>query len=334
LYDWIRERIGEGFLTDANRLRGLIDYADNEQTLDALLEVKQNAKQALCDYLARTRGIVLSSDAVFDIQMKRLHEYKRQQLAALYLIDKLHAIRQGERLPQPLVAIFAAKAAPSYRLAKDIIHLLLCLQEVTAKDEQLHGQLRVVVVEDYNVSAAQMLVPACDISEQISLASKEASGTGNMKLMMNGALTLGTRDGANVEIAALVGEDNVYLFGATSEEVVALEKAGTYDPAAYYASDERLRRALDYLLSEELGRIGDRVALARLHEALIDRDRFMALMDFESYRACRDRALEEYGNARERAKKMLYNIAYSGYFSSDRTIAEYNRDIWKLEKEE
>ncbi|MBQ7319036.1 MAG: glycogen/starch/alpha-glucan family phosphorylase [Clostridia bacterium] len=327
---WIRARIGDDFLSDASALLRLKAYADDDAALDELLAIKQHNKARLCAYLRRTHGIELQPDAVFDVQIKRLHEYKRQQLAALYLIDRLLAIREGKTFSTPVAAIFGAKAAPSYVLAKDILHLLLCLQEVTLRDARLREQLRVAVVENYNVSAAEMLVPACDISEQISLASKEASGTGNMKLMMNGALTLGTLDGANVEIASLVGKENVYLFGATGEEVVALERARSYEAQRYYQSDTRLRRAVDFLLSEELCAIGDAAALARLHEELTLRDRFMTLMDFRSYCDCHDRALEEYADRRTWARKMLWNIAHSGYFSSDRTVAEYNRDIWKL----
>ena len=330
---WIRRRIGDAFLRDAEALRGLCAYADDEDSLMELLAIKQRSKDRLVDYLARTQGVSLSSDAVFDIQMKRLHEYKRQQLAALYLIDRLQAIRRGERLPVPVAAIFAAKVAPSYRLAKDIIHLLLCLQEVTQQDRCVGEQLRVVVVENYNVSAAEYLVPACDISEQISLASKEASGTGNMKLMMNGAITLGTLDGANIEIAELVGRENIYLFGATGKEVVALERSGSYDPGLYYETDARVRGALDFLLSDELMRIGDAGALRRLYDALRREDRYMTLMDFRSYCDCREMALAEYCDHRARARKMLLNIAHSGYFSSDRTVSEYNRDIWKLKGE-
>jgi starch phosphorylase len=267
---------------------------------------------------------------VFDIQIKRLHEYKRQQLSALYLIDRLLSLRKGERLPVPLVSIFGAKAAPSYTIAKDILHLLLCLQELVSREKCCEGQLQIVVVENYNVSAAEYLMPAAEISEQISLASKEASGTGNMKMMMNGALTLGTEDGANIEIMQAVGRENMYLFGLTGEEVVALEKTGSYRPRGYYDNDARLARAVDFIAGEELCAIGDRERLTRLHDALLHYDRFMTFADFNAYREARDRAISDYPNREQWAKKMLINIARSGYFSSDRTVMGYNRDIWKL----
>ena len=293
---WIARRIGEDFKKDATHLEKLEAYIDDTAALGELLLIKKQNKERLCAYLARTRGIPLLCDGVFDVQIKRLHEYKRQQLSALYLIDKLLSLREGERLSVPLVSIFGAKAAPSYELAKDILHLLLCLEVLVSKDAACRDQLQVVVVENYNVSAAEYLMPAAEISEQISLASKEASGTGNMKMMMNGALTLGTADGANIEIMQRVGKENMYLFGLSGEEVVALESSGTYHPQSYYDKDERLRRAVDYIVSEELCAVGNRERLTRLHDALLYYDRFMTLADFMSYRACRDRALQEYSD--------------------------------------
>ncbi len=327
---WLLRRIGDEFIRDATHLEKLEAYVDDEIALNELLRIKQQNKQRLCEYLLRTRALSLCCDGVFDIQIKRLHEYKRQQLNALYLIDKILSLRQGESLPVPLVAIFGAKAAPSYAIAKDILHLLLCLDELVGKDVACSGRLQIAVVENYNVSAAEYLMPACEISEQISLASKEASGTGNMKMMMNGALTLGTADGANIEILQRVGEDNMYLFGMSCAEVTSFESSGSYDPQAYYARSDRLRRAVDFIVSDELCAIGNCERLRRLHDALLYHDRFMAFADFEAYRQCRDRALSEYTDRMRWAKKMLINIARSGYFSSDRTVLEYNRDIWHL----
>lgn len=330
---FLSRRIGIGFIRDATHLEKLEAYAEDAVALEELLQIKQQNKRHLCDYLSRTRAISLNINGVFDIQIKRLHEYKRQQLNALYLIDKILSLRNGESLPIPLVAIFGAKAAPSYEIAKDILHLLLCLDELSEQDDVCQGMLQVVVVENYDVSAAEYLVPAAEISEQISLASKEASGTGNMKMMMNGALTLGTADGANIEILQRVGEENMYLFGMSCAEVTALENSGRYDPQSYYAGNDRLRRAVDFIVSDELLAIGDRSRLQRLHDALRYHDRFMAFADFEAYCQCRDRALADYTDRQTWAKKMLINIARSGYFSSDRTILEYHRDIWHLEQD-
>ncbi len=327
---YLTRRIGENFVRDASHLEKLEAYLHDDTAKTELLQIKAGNKARLSDYLQRTQGVSLLCEGIFDVQVKRLHEYKRQHLNALYLIDKIDALRRGERMTYPLVAIFGAKAAPSYQMAKDILHLLLCLQALTAGDPACAGQLQIVVVENYNVSAAEYIMPAAEISEQISLASKEASGTGNMKMMMNGALTLGTADGANIEIMQRVGQENMYLFGMSGEEVVALERGGSYRPSAYYENDDHLRRAVDFLLSEELLALGDRERLTRLHDTLLQYDSFMSFADFASYRACRDRALTEYVDRSRWAEKMMLNISRSGYFSSDRTILEYNRDIWHL----
>ena len=288
----------------------------------------------LCNYLARTRDLSLLPEAVFDVQVKRLHEYKRQHLSALYLIDKLLRLRQGETLPVPVAAIYGAKAAPSYEMAKDILHLLLCLQQLTRQDASCRGMLQVAVVENYNVEAAEYIMPAAEISEQISLASKEASGTGNMKMMMNGALTLGTEDGANIEILQRVGRENMFLFGLGSREVVEVEQSGCYHPRALYEQNERLRSAVDFIISREMCEIGNSERLHRLHDALLQRDQYMSFVDFDAYCRCRDGALLAYRDRAAWARKMLINIAQSGYFSSDRTVLEYNRDIWHLQRQE
>jgi starch phosphorylase len=328
---WISRRIGDEFIRDASRLEALEAYENDPMALEELLHIKSQNKARLCSYLVRTRGLTLMPEAVFDVQVKRLHEYKRQHLSALYLIDKLLDLREGKTLPVPMVAIYGAKAAPSYEMAKDILHLLLCLQQLSTRDEHCRGMLQIAVVENYNVEAAEYIMPAAEISEQISLASKEASGTGNMKMMMNGALTLGTEDGANIEIMQRVGRENMFLFGLGSREVVELEASGLYDPQKLYRDNERLARAVDFIVSDEMRAIGDRVRLQRLHDALVHRDRFMSFADFDAYVRCRDGALQSYLDRSAWARKMLINISRSGYFSSDRTILEYNRDIWHLQ---
>lgn len=330
LTQWISSRIGDDFMRDASHLEQLEAYCHNDAAISSLHSIKSENKRRLDDYLYRTRGIRLNLDGVFDVQIKRLHEYKRQHLSALYLMDKLLSLRRGEQLPVPLVSIFAAKAASAYELAKDILHLLLCLQQVAQQDPICRQALQIVVVDNYNVEAAEYLVPAAEISEQISLASTEASGTGNMKMMMNGALTLGTRDGANIEILERVGEENMFLFGMRGDEALSWIEQGRYDPQSYYQSDEKLKAAVDFIISEEMLAIGDAVRLRRLHDELLHRDRYMSFADFSSYCACRDRAIGEYTDRKTWGQKMLINISRSGYFSSDRTVLEYNRDIWHL----
>lgn len=331
LTEYIKSLIGDSFCEDFSKLSKLLDYADDGGALTELLKVKRCSKSRLGAYFGQSLGIHLCEESVFDIQIKRLHEYKRQHLNVLYLINKYLEIKAGKYPTVPITAIFGAKAAPGYRLAKDIIHLILCLCELVKKDKTAQEHLNIIMVENYNVSMAERLIPACDISEQISLASKEASGTGNMKLMANGAVTLGTMDGANVEIHSLVGDENIYIFGASGEEVISSIKKGDYNPESYYNQDATLKACIDFITGSELLKIGDREKLSRVKNELTTKDTFMALPDFEDYVAVKERMLSDYENQMEWARKSLVNIAKSGYFSADRTIAEYNKDIWKLQ---
>ena len=330
------ECVGPQWRTDAARLSSLMDYYNDSAVLERLLAIKAANKRAASDLFARDQyGIRLDPDAVFDIQVKRLHEYKRQQMNALYVIHKYLEIKAGKTPQRPVTVIFGAKAAPAYVMAKHIIHLILCLRRLIENDPQVRPWLHVAMVENYNVTWAERLIPACDISEQISLASKEASGTGNMKFMANGAVTLGTLDGANVEIAELVGPDNIYTFGAGSNYVIELYDQKMKDASKGYQSRVYYERPavkplVDFLISPTLTTLGDEAALKALWTDLTTKDWFMALLDVEAYTAARDRAIADYGDRTAWARKMLVNTARSGYFSSDRTIAEYNRDIWRL----
>ena len=326
----ITKLIGDGWKQNAEELKKLLAFRQDETVLHQLLSVKQEKKHQLVAYLARTQGISLNAESIFDIQVKRLHEYKRQQLNALYVICKYLEIKSGKIPKTPITVIFGAKAAPAYTIAQDIIHLILCLQELIRNDPDVNPYLNVVMVENYNVTLAEKLIPACDISEQISLASKEASGTGNMKFMLNGAVTLGTEDGANVEIHALVGDENIYIFGDDSDTVVERYKNGSYHAKQYYTENPTLKKAVDFITGEALAEIGDKVRLERLFKELTTKDWFMTFPDFERYVTARESAYMDYENRLAWAEKMLVNIAQAGYFSSDRTIAEYNRDIWKL----
>lgn len=326
----INEQIGDGFKKDAGELEKLLRYKDSKLTIGRLLEIKLENKRALKDYLKTTQGIDIDENSIFDIQIKRLHEYKRQQMNALYIIYKYLEIKRGKKPKTPITMIFGAKAAPAYVIAKDIIHLILCLQELTSQDPDVSPWLKVVMVENYNVTLAEKLIPACDISEQISLASKEASGTGNMKFMLNGAVTLGTMDGANVEISELVGEENIYIFGEKSEQVIEHYEKADYKAVDYYMEDSKIRELVDFIISNELLKIGDVPMLLRLHAELIQKDWFMTLLDLKSYIAVKERMLEDYEDRDAWGKKMLCNIAKAGFFSSDRTIAQYNQDIWHL----
>lgn len=278
----------------------------------------------------RTQGLRIDAGSIFDIQVKRLHEYKRQQLNALYAIDKYFEIKAGKKPAVPITVIFGAKAAPAYTIAQDIIHLILCLSDIIRNDPEVSPYLNVVMVENYNVTIAEKLIPACDISEQISLASKEASGTGNMKFMLNGAVTLGTMDGANVEIAELVGADNIYTFGESSDQVIARYHRGYYCPGWYYDTDTAIKRALDFIVGPEMLAVGCKERLERLFRELTTKDWFMTFPDFESYKAERNQAYADYADRYRWAGKMLTNIAMAGFFSSDRTIRQYNEEIWKL----
>ena len=329
----LEKHIGTGFRKDASELEKLMAFADDAAVLEELREVKSENKEALADWLRRTQGVTMDTGAMFDIQSKRLHEYKRQQLNLLYLIHQYHEIKAGHLPATPLVSIFGAKAAPAYIIAKDIIHALLVLSKVIAADPVVSKWLQVVFIENYNVTAAEKLIPACDLSEQISLASKEASGTGNMKFMLNGALTLGTMDGANVEIAQQVGEDNVYIFGQTSDQVIHRYAAGDYIAQQWYEGDPNIRRAIDFLTGPEMLAAGHAGNLCRLHDELIHKDWFQTLPDFNAYIVRKNQALSDYAcDPQGWRRKCLVNIAKAGMFSSDRTIAEYDRDIWHLGK--
>ena len=330
LTELLDELIGEGYKKDAAELEKLLAFKDDEKVLDRLVEIKHANKEALCKYLEETQGVKVSPDTIFDIQIKRLHEYKRQQLNALYIIDKYLEIKAGKIPAAPVTAIFGAKAAPAYVIAKDIIHLILCLQEIINNDPEVSPYLKVVMVENYNVTKAEKLIPACDISEQISLASKEASGTGNMKFMLNGAVTLGTEDGANVEIHELVGNDNIFVFGASSDEVIEHYAKADYVARDFYEKNPAIKAAIDFITSEEVLKVGEKETLERLQHEIISKDWFMTLLDFDSYKEKKEEALRAYADQKTWAKKALVNIAKAGYFSSDRTIEEYNRDIWHL----
>lgn len=330
LAEYLKELIGTGYLENAKELEKLLAYKDDETVLKRLKEIKKNAKIELKKYLKMTQNIEIDENSVFDIQIKRLHEYKRQQMNALYAIYKYKEIKKGNLPKRPITMIFGAKAAPAYTIAKDIIHLILCLQQLIENDSEVNKYLKIVMVENYNVTKAEKLIPACDISEQISLASKEASGTGNMKFMLNGAVTLGTEDGANVEIHELVGDDNIYIFGEKSENVIKLYETGEYSSAKIYESDFVIEELVDFIISKELIRIGDPVNLGRLYKEIVSKDWFMTLLDLRDYIETKEKMLKDYEEEKTWAEKMLVNIAKAGFFSSDRTIAEYNRDIWHL----
>lgn len=330
LAEYLKELIGTGYMKDASELEKLLQYQDDEKVLARLKEIKKDAKIELKKYLQMTQGVEIDENSVFDIQIKRLHEYKRQQMNALYAIYKYKEIKKGNLPKRPITMIFGAKAAPAYTIAKDIIHLILCLQELVKNDPEVSPYLRIVMVENYNVTKAEKLIPACDISEQISLASKEASGTGNMKFMLNGAVTLGTEDGANVEIHELVGDDNIYVFGARSEKVIDLYAQSGYHSRKIYESDPEIEELVDFIISKEMIMIGDPVNLGRLYKELVSKDWFMTLLDLKDYIKTKEQMLNDYEDEKSWAKKMLVNIAKAGYFSSDRTIAEYDKDIWHL----
>lgn len=330
LVKWIDQYVQEDFRSDAEKLTGLMNQYHNEDAVRQLLSVKKKKKEDLKKYLQESRNIWVNADSVFDIQIKRLHEYKRQQMNALYIIHKYLDIKAGNKPGTPITMIFGAKAAPAYKIAKDIIHLILCLKQVIENDPEVSPYLQVVMVDNYNVSLAEKLIPACDISEQISLASKEASGTGNMKFMLNGAVTLGTEDGANVEIHEKVGDENIYIFGKSSEEVIEHYRKADYRAADYYVEDEEIREMINFIISPEMMRAGNPRLLLEIHAELIQKDWFMTLLDVKEYISVKEKALKDYEDRTAWGRKMLVNIANAGYFSSDRTIEEYNRDIWKL----
>ncbi len=330
LVKWLDRYVEGDFRKDAMALESLLAHKDDPEALTSLLEVKHQKKVELAEYLEETRGIQLDPESIFDIQIKRLHEYKRQQMNVLAVIARYLEIKRGKKPSRPVTVIFGAKAAPAYAIAKDIIHVILCLQELIDQDPEVSPYLKVVMVENYNVTLAERLIPACDVSEQISLASKEASGTGNMKFMLNGAVTLGTEDGANVEIHQLVGDENIYIFGASSEEVIRHYEKRDYRAADYYIQDEEIREWINFIISPEMMKIGDPYHLLKIHAELIQKDWFMTLLDVKEYVDMKERVYADYEDRMAWAKKMLVNIAKAGFFSSDRTIAEYNRDIWHL----
>jgi starch phosphorylase len=330
LAGFLSETIGDGYKKDANKLEKLLEFRDDEKVLDRIAEIKMNRKKDLAAYVKEVEGVTLNPDSIFDIQSKRLHEYKRQQMNALYIIHKYLEIKAGKKPARPMTFIFGAKAAPAYVIAQDIIHLLLVLQEIINNDPEVSPYMTVLMVENYNVSYAEKMIPACDISEQISLASKEASGTGNMKFMLNGAVTLGTSDGANVEIHELVGDDNIYIFGEKSETVIEHYEKADYVSKDYYEKSPVIKAAVDFIISKEALKVGHKKNLERLHKELLNKDWFMTLLDLEDYIATKDGMMADYEDQSKWRKMMLVNIAKAGFFSSDRTIEEYNRDIWKL----
>ncbi len=330
LKHYLDQLIGTEWHKDADQLEKLLAFAEDKNVLQKLLEIKKENKHVLAEYLKKTQGVEIDENSIFDIQVKRLHEYKRQQMNALYVIHKYLEIKEGKKPSTPITVIFGAKAAPAYVIAKDIIHLILCLQEVVNKDPEVSPYLKVIMVENYNVTKAEKLIPACDISEQISLASKEASGTGNMKFMLNGAVTLGTMDGANVEIADLVGEENIYIFGESSDTVIEHYEKADYVSKDYYDKEEEIKEAVDFIVSDIMLEVGQKENLERLYHELLNKDWFMTLLDYKDYAAKREEIYKDYEDRDAWAKKMLVNTAKAGFFSSDRTIAEYNKDIWKL----
>ena len=327
LTKFISSLIGEGYKKNADELKKLLAYKDDQKVLDQLLEIKTNAKKICKDFVLENTGIEIDENSVFDIQIKRLHEYKRQQLNALYIIYKYLEIKDGKKPERPITFIFGAKAAPAYYIAKDIIHLLLTLETLIQNDPDVAPYMKLVMVENYNVSAAEKLIPACDISEQISLASKEASGTGNMKFMLNGAITLGTMDGANVEISDLVGKDNIYIFGESSDEIIKHYEKMDYNSRAIYEGDADIKKYVDFIVSEPMLKLGKEEHLRNFYNELLNKDWFMTLLDLKDYK---DQVFADYEDRNSWAKKMLVNIGEAGFFSSDRTIEQYNKDIWHL----
>ena len=330
LTKFISSLIGEGYKKDADELKKLLAYKDDQKVLDQLLEIKTNAKKICKDFVLENTGIEIDENSVFDIQIKRLHEYKRQQLNSLYIIYKYLEIKDGKKPERPITFIFGAKAAPAYYIAKDIIHLLLTLETLIQNDPDVAPYMKLVMVENYNVSAAEKLIPACDISEQISLASKEASGTGNMKFMLNGAITLGTMDGANVEISDLVGKDNIYIFGESSDEIIKHYEKMDYNSRAIYEGDADIKKYVDFIVSEPMLKLGKEEHLRNFYNELLNKDWFMTLLDLKDYIKVKDQVFADYEDRNSWAKKMLVNIGEAGFFSSDRTIEQYNKDIWHL----
>ena len=330
LAKYITSLIGDGWKKDAAQLKKLSAFGEDQDVLNQLLAIKADAKKICKEFIFENTGIEIDENSVFDIQIKRLHEYKRQQLNALYVIYKYLEIKEGRKPERPITFIFGAKAAPAYYIAKDIIHLLLTLETLIQNDPEVSPYMKLVMVENYNVSAAEKLIPACNISEQISLASKEASGTGNMKFMLNGAVTLGTMDGANVEISDLVGKENIYIFGESSDEVIRHYEKMDYHSRAIYESDADIKKYVDFIVSEPMLKYGREEHLRNVYNELLNKDWFMTLLDLKDYIRVKDQVFEDYEDRTAWAKKMLVNIAQAGFFSSDRTIEQYNKDIWHL----
>ena len=330
LTDFISEKIGDGFKKDASELKKLMDYADDEQVLNRVLDIKKNKKEEFSNYILKKEGITLNPDSIFDVQVKRLHEYKRQQMNLLYAIYKYKEIKNGNVPKRPITMIFGAKAAPAYTIAKDIIHAILCLSKVVENDPQVRDHLKIVMLENYNVTYAEKVIPAADISEQISTASKEASGTGNMKFMLNGAITLGTEDGANVEIHEFVGDENIYIFGKSSDEIIEHYKNADYNAEKIYDGNKKIAEIVDFIVNKEMLKVGNWECLTRLYMELIRKDWFMTLIDVEEYIEVKEKVFAEFEDRKAWSKKMLVNIANAGFFSSDRTIKQYNDDIWHL----
>ena len=326
----VEELIGPGFKKDATELKKLEGFMNDDTVVQRFIDVKDYRKTVLKDYLKKTQNIDINENSVFDIQIKRLHEYKRQQMNALYVINKYFEIKEGKKPSRPITVLFGAKAAPAYIIAKDIIHLILCLSEIIDNDPEVSPYLKVVMVENYNVTLAEKLIPASDIHEQISLASKEASGTSNMKFMLNGAVAIGTMDGANVEMHQFVGDDNIYIFGEDSDTVIKRYADASYVSRDYYEKDAKLKKAVDFIVSDEVLKVGQKENLERLYNELLNKDWFMTFPDFEDYCKTKDQALSDYEDRLTWGRKMIKNIANAGFFSSDRTIAQYNEDIWKL----
>ena len=330
LAKFLDETIGTDYRKDADKLTDLLKYKDDEAVLTKIADIKKQKKAELIEYVKKNEGVSLDPESIFDIQVKRLHEYKRQQMNALYIIHKYLEIKAGKKPKRPITCIFGAKAAPAYVIAKDIIHLLLVLQEIVNNDPDVSPYLKVLMVTNYNVSYAEKLIPACDISEQISLASKEASGTSNMKFMLNGAVTLGTDDGANVEIHELVGDDNIFIFGVDSDTVIKHYEKADYVSKDYYKKSKVIKEAVDFIVGPEAMKVGHKENLERLYNELLNKDWFMTLLDLEDYITKKDEIFEAYEDQAKWRRMMLVNIAKAGYFSSDRTIADYDKDIWHL----
>ena len=330
LSEFITSKIGDGYKKNAEELEKLAQFAGDKAVLDELLAIKKKKKTDFKEYLAEKAGVVIDENSIIDVQVKRLHEYKRQQMNALYIIYKYMDIKAGNKPKTPITMIFGAKAAPAYTIAKDIIHLIICLSEVIANDPEVSPYLKVVMLENYNVTYAEKVIPAADVSEQISLASKEASGTGNMKFMLNGAVTLGTEDGANVEIHQFVGDDNIYIFGESSESIIEHYAKGDYSSEKIYDTDPEIAKLVDFIISKELFAVGDKKSLIRLYMEIVTKDWFMTLIDIKDYIRVKEQVFADYEDRQKWAEKMLVNISKAGFFSSDRTIAQYEEDIWKL----